>query len=176
MYACLRRICQVEKYNKNSGHLRLCQQPRAAHTLRSDQNNTVNSGHLVSSHQPGLKSRSPATNPSLGHGEPDRSRSSATNPSLWHGEPDSQPIWSKDWLEQLASSHQPRALVRASQKYSSSQTQRRVQPWDWLLFSFLYKYQNQSLCLPVPLPTVVVLGAFYRVCNNLMFTQHTGFT
>ena len=37
MYACLRRIYHVEKYNKNSGHLRLCQQPRAAHALRSDQ-------------------------------------------------------------------------------------------------------------------------------------------
>ena len=27
----------MEKYSENSGHLRLCQQPRAAHALRSDQ-------------------------------------------------------------------------------------------------------------------------------------------
>ena len=37
-----------EKERKNavySGHLRLCQQPRAAHTLRSDQNDPI--FHLV---------------------------------------------------------------------------------------------------------------------------------
>jgi hypothetical protein len=28
---------EKEKLTKNSGHLRLCQQPRAAHALRSDQ-------------------------------------------------------------------------------------------------------------------------------------------
>jgi hypothetical protein len=36
---------------QNSGHLRLCQQQRAAHALRSDQN-TENSGHLRLCQQP----------------------------------------------------------------------------------------------------------------------------
>jgi hypothetical protein len=64
------------------------------------------------------------------------------------------------WGASQKSAHfqpQPRAR-RARQKYSS--------------------HPNPALGQvgPVPLPISLVLGAFYRVCNYLMFTRHMGFT
>ena len=50
-----------ERKRKNaiySGHLRLCQQPRAAHALRSDQN-AIYSGHLRFCLQPKGSARTP---------------------------------------------------------------------------------------------------------------------
>jgi hypothetical protein len=39
------------KWNENSGHLRLCQQPRAAHALRSDQLPKIVATYVYASNQ-----------------------------------------------------------------------------------------------------------------------------